>query len=629
MKRLISLIKSSFFRRPETRIVLVMGVALLSISNYFISDGIKSREAQRFNDMSIQSVLNRQLVDENMKLMFQSIYLQRAWIEERFRQKGAVSSYSWLTEELSYNQQANLSTLDHIEPQEEKAFGNIIVKGNIKHMSPETRAEMESLSELFDMQRFIKNDGIRNSWSTYFSPAYILIYPFKEGIATMNEEDAFFGIVEASLLELNKPENGSMYEAGWDVGIDFDITGTVLMFAKYLPVKKGDTVVGAICDNIAVEDVESIITPIENIGMYLVDSAGSVIYDNGEHISSIMKYQDVLMKRHQFNANMDLMEARNGIKNNGFYYFISSVENADWKFIYVVPESLIEIKPEDKLFIAYTTNGVIILGILFILWLLLRYHNKALEIDRQKDQFLMNISHDLKSPLNSILGFNRMLEDKFRESILPELDLNNQQTGKVVSSILRNTAIVQKEGQRLNGLINNLLDISVLEHTDQSFRYQPCEVEPLLRESCEAVQGAAAEKGLELRVEVEAGLDGVLADRERIMQVLNNLLSNGIKFTDSGFVECSAERKGDVVLFCIEDTGIGIPKEDSERIFNRFVRSKKSMLHREGTGLGLSICRSILEKHCGKIWVESKDQQGSRFYFTLPLAKKEGVHGEA
>lgn len=421
MKRLIPFIKSSFFKRPETRIVLIMGILLLSISNYYISDGIKSREAQRYKEMSIQSVLNRQLVDENMNFMFQSIYLQRAWIEERLRQEGAQSSYSWLTKELSYDRQANLSTLDRIEPQEEKAYGNIIVNGDIKHIAPEIRAEIESLSELFDMQRFIKNKGIRNSWSTYFSPAYILIYPFKEGIATMNGEDAFFGVVEASLLELNKRENANMYETGWDVGIDFDITGTVLMFAKYLPVKKGDTVVGAICDNIAVEDVESIISPIDNIGMYLVDSSGSVLYDNGEPISSKMEYQDVLRKRHKFDGNTDLAELQNGIKNSGFYYFVSAVENADWKFLYVVPETFIEIKPEEKLIIVCTTNGVILVGLFIMVWLLLRYHNKALEVDRQKDQFLMNISHDLKSPLNSILGFNRILEDKFRESILPEL----------------------------------------------------------------------------------------------------------------------------------------------------------------------------------------------------------------
>lgn len=609
-------------------IVLVMGLLLLSVFNYFISVGIKNRENQRFNEMSAQSVLNRQLVDENMNFMFHSIYLQRAWIEERLGQKDAKSSYSWLIEEMSYNKKANLSTLDHIEPFEEKDYGNIIVKGDIKHMAPEIRVEMESLSELFDMQRFIKKEGMENFWSTYFSPKYILIYPFKEGIATMNGEDAFFSIVEASLIELNKQENESMYETGWDVGIDFDITGNVLMFAKYLPVRMGKTVEGVICDNIAVEDLESIITPIENIGMYLVDSAGSVIYDNGEHISSIMKYQDVLIKRYKFDGNTDLMEAQNGIKNNGNYYFISSVENADWRFIYVVPEAFIDINPGEKLLIICATNGVILLGIFFILWLLKRNHNKALEIDRQKEQFLMNISHDLKSPLNSILGFSRILEDKFRESIMPELDLHNQQTEKAVRSILRNTGIVQREGQRLTGLIDNLLDISVLEYTDHSFRYQLCEVEPLLRESCEAVQGSAAEKGLELRMEVEANLEAVLADRERILQVLNNLLSNGIKFTDSGFVKCSAERNEHTVLFCIEDTGIGIPEEDTERIFDRFVRIRKSMQKREGSGLGLAICRSIIEKHSGKIWAQSKEEQGSRFYFTLPLAKKEGVHGE-
>jgi len=615
-----------FFSRPETRIVLILGLLLLFLSNYFIQEGIKSREAQRLHEMNIQSVLNKQLVEENMALMFQSVYLQRAWIENRLAQKDAVSSYSWLVKELSYDGEANLSTLDHREPEEEKAFGNIIVKGDINEMAPGKRAEVESLSELFDMQRFLKNKGMERSWSTYFSPEYILIYPFKEGVATMNGEDGFFKVVEDSLLELNKAENAVLYETGWEVGIDFDITGTVLMFAKYLPVKKGDAVVGAICDNIAVEDLEHSIAPIEGIGLYLVDPAGSVIYDNGEHIQKVMNYYSVLKKKHGFNGEPDLAKIESGTKNNGHYYFVSDIKNAEWEFLYVVPADFIEISQMERRLLVYATNGILLLGIFLILWLLFRYHKKALEIEKQKDQFLANISHDLKSPLASILGFNTMLEERFREEILPELNLGDSKTEKTVFGIFKNIATVQSEGRRLASLINDLLDVSVLYQSDCPFLLQPCKVDELLRESCEATRSVAGEKGLEIKLELEEQPGIIMGDRERILQVLHNLLSNGIKFTDCGYIRCSAVKQEKEVLFCIEDTGIGIPLEDREKIFDRFSRSSDAAKKKEGTGLGLSICRSIVEKHSGKIWVESKDGQGSRFCFTLPLAQKEGFN---
>jgi signal transduction histidine kinase len=144
-------------------------------------------------------------------------------------------------------------------------------------------------------------------------------------------------------------------------------------------------------------------------------------------------------------------------------------------------------------------------------------------------------------------------------------------------------------------------------------------VDPLLNVACRAMQHAASEKGVELSCEVEGGLPLVYADRDRIDQVLGNLIGNAVRFTPAGGrIRVGAERDGGLVRISVADSGSGIDEVDLPHVFDRFWQAKRS--REGGAGLGLAIARGIVAAHGGDMWVESEREGGSTFFFTLPTA---------
>jgi signal transduction histidine kinase len=168
-------------------------------------------------------------------------------------------------------------------------------------------------------------------------------------------------------------------------------------------------------------------------------------------------------------------------------------------------------------------------------------------------------------------------------------------------------------------LIKTMLDVTTMEAGKFSVSPERCGADGLLREAREMFETLSASKQIKLeQVAVEAGL-AIHADRERVLQVLSNLLGNALKFTpQGGHVTLCAERHGEMVRFGVRDTGPGIVRENLSRIFERFW--KEETPGKKGTGLGLFIAKGIVDAHGGRIWVESEVGHGSRFYFTLPLA---------
>ena len=235
------------------------------------------------------------------------------------------------------------------------------------------------------------------------------------------------------------------------------------------------------------------------------------------------------------------------------------------------------------------------------------------ELDRLKSDFVSNVSHELRTPLTAIKGAVDLL---LREVPGP---LNENQTHHL-SRVRSNT-------QHLAGLINDLLDLSKIEEGKIELDAGRVSLGGLVHEVMETVKPMAAEKPVLLEVEVPEPSVLVWADRDKVTQVLMNLIGNAIKFTPcDGTIGVSAanDLKG-WVRVSIRDAGPGIPASEQEKIFEQFYQvTQDGGPKPKGTGLGLAISKSLVELHGGKIWVESEEGRGSTFSFTLPVSGSQG-----
>ncbi|GLI54019.1 PAS domain-containing sensor histidine kinase [Thermodesulfovibrio yellowstonii] len=256
--------------------------------------------------------------------------------------------------------------------------------------------------------------------------------------------------------------------------------------------------------------------------------------------------------------------------------------------------------------------------------ILIRDITQEKEVDRLKTEFITVVSHELRTPLTSILGFIEIINKKFTENILPHLDMSNFRLSKAVNKINKNFKIILSEGERITSLINDVLDISKLESGKAIWNFKEISIQGVITDAYKALSSLFEQKGIPCYIEIQPSLPFINADRERLIQVVINLLSNALKFTEKGYVKCKTELNADEILVSVEDSGIGIPEEEKERIFEKFkqvgdlIRGKP-----KGTGLGLAISKQIVEAHGGRIWVESELGKGSTFYFTIPLKRKE------
>ncbi len=231
------------------------------------------------------------------------------------------------------------------------------------------------------------------------------------------------------------------------------------------------------------------------------------------------------------------------------------------------------------------------------------------QLNKIKDEFLATVSHELKTPLTTIKGFVSVI-------LSGEVgDLTGQQKHFL--------EITDQSVNRLTSLISNLLDLSRLGGKVE-MEFQNVDLGELVRGSVSMMLLKAAEHGVKLANETTARLPQVQADTRWITQVIDNLLINAIKYSGKGAsVKVTGVDKGEAVMICVEDDGPGIPPQEQKLVFDKFYRGKTG-LQSPGTGLGLAISKSVVEKHGGKIWLESRTGGGCRFCFALPAAKARG-----
>ena len=223
-----------------------------------------------------------------------------------------------------------------------------------------------------------------------------------------------------------------------------------------------------------------------------------------------------------------------------------------------------------------------------------------------KSEFLANMSHELRTPMNAILGFTEMILDDIYGEVSPEV------RGPIQD--------VRTCGQQLLRLINDVLDLSKIEAGRMELSLTDYSVQEVVETARTSLRSLAEEKGLKFTANVQPDIPLAFGDGKRITQCLTNLVGNALKFTKQGGVEIGARLEGDMVVYSVTDTGIGIPGDQLDHIFGEF-RQVDSSISREfgGTGLGLSITKTFVELHGGRIWVESEPGRGSTFRFAIPL----------
>ncbi|WP_169727837.1 PAS domain-containing sensor histidine kinase [Desulfovibrio inopinatus] len=247
---------------------------------------------------------------------------------------------------------------------------------------------------------------------------------------------------------------------------------------------------------------------------------------------------------------------------------------------------------------------------------------EAETLNRMKSSFLTMVSHELRTPMTSVLGFAKLVRKQLRQNLVPAL--NNPQATKIANRLEQNLSIIVVESERLGELINDVLDLARLESGRMNWHMNQVDIKEILEHSLNAVSVLFREKNLPTRLDVPNTLPPAMADRDRIIQVVINLLSNAAKFTVAGCVTLRAFVEGNTMVVEVTDTGVGIPEEELDAIFQDFKQLGDTLTDKpRGTGLGLPICRRIIRWHGGTMKVHSTVGQGSTFTFTLPLADHE------
>ena len=276
---------------------------------------------------------------------------------------------------------------------------------------------------------------------------------------------------------------------------------------------------------------------------------------------------------------------------------------------------------------AFASYVLIILGLFFLQRRrLMKKQEEKLEKERQineqlrrldtlKDQFLANTSHELRTPLQGIIGLS--------ESMIDQVQAPDHR---------ENLRMIISSGKRLNNLVNDILDFSKLKNYDIELLQKPVDVRSLVEVVLNNNVPLTKGKQLKLVNDIPSDLPAVFADENRLQQIFYNLIGNAIKFTEVGEVKVSASPKEDMIELSVQDTGIGIPEDKRDAIFQEFEQGDGSISRKfAGTGLGLSISKRMVELHGGQMWVKSTYAEasvdksevmtGSTFFFTLPVSK--------
>nr|MBA2499088.1 response regulator [Chitinophagaceae bacterium] len=247
----------------------------------------------------------------------------------------------------------------------------------------------------------------------------------------------------------------------------------------------------------------------------------------------------------------------------------------------------------------------------------------AEKANEAKSAFLSTVSHELRTPLTSVLGFTKIIRKRLDEKIFPLVDQKDAKTTKAINQVSENLQVVISEGERLTHLINDVLDLAKIEAGKMEWNNESVSLFEVTERAIAATASLFDQKPIGLEKDIEKNLPSIEGDKDKLIQVIINLISNSVKFTDKGSVTCKLYKKENEIVFSVTDTGIGIAPEDFNAVFEQFKQVGGDTLtdKPKGTGLGLPICKEIIDHHGGRIWLESEVGKGSTFSFAIPFKK--------
>jgi signal transduction histidine kinase len=223
-----------------------------------------------------------------------------------------------------------------------------------------------------------------------------------------------------------------------------------------------------------------------------------------------------------------------------------------------------------------------------------------------KSAFLASMSHELRTPLNAIINFTKFVA---KGSMGPVNTEQVETLNEVVDS-----------AKHLLNLINDVLDMSKIEAGSLKLFIDPnVDVNAILKTVAATGKSLLADKPVMLHTDIQEGLPSIAGDRQRILQILLNIMSNACKFSDSGQIKVRANQTNDEIIFAIEDSGPGISADDQSAVFEAFKQTATGLRQGGGTGLGMPISKSLAEAHGGRLWLESEPGKGSTFFLALPV----------
>ncbi|MDA8158895.1 MAG: ATP-binding protein [Deltaproteobacteria bacterium] len=241
------------------------------------------------------------------------------------------------------------------------------------------------------------------------------------------------------------------------------------------------------------------------------------------------------------------------------------------------------------------------------------------ETESMKSDFIRLMSHALKAPLTSVIGFSEIAHKKFTESILPLIDTEDKKIKKISGQIEGNLSIIAEEGKNLASLISDVLDIAKIESGNTGWKEENFSIRPLIDYSMKLTSSLFQQKGLSGELEIEEDLPEAFGDKEKYTQIIMSIISNAIKHSNEGTIKLAAESCENGIMITVADCGAGITKEKAEKLFDKFRPGGDAFSDgSSGTGLGLHVCSHIIKHYGGKIWVESEESKGSTFRFTVP-----------
>lgn len=350
-----------------------------------------------------------------------------------------------------------------------------------------------------------------------------------------------------------------------------------------------------------------------NLGKLMAEKNKSVaiVKSISDPIIVLDNHYRVTLMNKAFENQFDVTESSSVNK-----YFLEAIRNSElYDFIYKISNDINEspkqkivtiTKENEELYFNVVVNVIkdsesSLNGIIVVL----QNVTELKKLETMKSNFVSTVSHEFKTPLTSIIIGASLMQ--------------NNKVGELNATQLEIIETIQEDSEKLNNLVNNLLKISRLEHNKAVFDFKRERIEDIIEGCKHNFEDQASRSGIQLESYFDEETPEVLMDGEKISWVINNLISNALKFTEKdGSIYISSFVDDSKLFVRVADTGMGIPEEFVDKIFDKFIQVGNGS-DKRGTGLGLAIAKEIVEAHGGEIWCESKEGEGSTFIFTLPI----------